>query len=158
MDITKLLAITLYRAFDVDAEGRILAGSDATGSVQLVEIQPDGTEVPLTALPGACSGHYLPGQPADLLPAATQALQRHLPRGLRRRPRAVAVDWHLRPYYGSPRTAGVTRGKEKASTKYFFAYASALVVVRGQPCTVGLTHVIGLGSACGVHILEKSAA
>ena len=24
--------------------------------------------------------------------------------------------------------------------------------------TVGLTHVIGLGSACGVHILEKSAA
>jgi len=23
---------------------------------------------------------------------------------------------------------------------------------------VGLTHVIGLGSACGVHILEKSAA
>ena len=23
---------------------------------------------------------------------------------------------------------------------------------------VGLTHVIGLGSACGIHILEKSAA
>jgi hypothetical protein len=90
--------------------------------------------------------HYLPGPPGELLPATTQALQRHLPRGLRRRPRAVAIDWHLRPYYGSPRTAGVTRGKEKASTKYFFAYASALVVVRGQPCTVGLTHV-GPGEA-----------
>jgi hypothetical protein len=26
MDITRLLAITLYRAFDIDADGRILAG------------------------------------------------------------------------------------------------------------------------------------
>jgi dipeptidyl aminopeptidase/acylaminoacyl peptidase len=67
MDIAKLLALTLYRAFDVDAQGRILAGSDATGSVQLVEIQPDGTEVPLTALPGACSGRYLPGQRAVIV-------------------------------------------------------------------------------------------
>jgi protease II len=67
MDIAKLLAITLYRAFDVDAEGRILAGSDATGSVQLVEIKPDGTEVPLTALPGACTGRYLPGQRAVIV-------------------------------------------------------------------------------------------
>ncbi len=67
MDIAKLLAITLYRAFDVDAEGRILAGSDATGSVQLVEIQPDGTEVPVTALPGGCSGRYLPGQRAVIV-------------------------------------------------------------------------------------------
>jgi dipeptidyl aminopeptidase/acylaminoacyl peptidase len=67
MDIAKLLAVTLYRAFDVDAEGRILAGSDATGSVQLVEIQPDGAEVPLTALPGACTGRYLPGQRAVIV-------------------------------------------------------------------------------------------
>ena len=67
MDIAKLLAVTLYRAFDVDTEGRILAGSDATGSAQLVEIQPDGTEVPLTALPGACSGRYLPGQRAVIV-------------------------------------------------------------------------------------------
>src|SRR6202050_5050540 len=67
MDIAKLLAITLYRAFDVDAEGHILAGSDATGSVQLVEIRPDGTQVPLTALPGACRGRYLPGQRAVIV-------------------------------------------------------------------------------------------
>jgi dipeptidyl aminopeptidase/acylaminoacyl peptidase len=67
MDIAKLLAVTLYRAFDVDAEGRVLVGSDATGSVQLVEIQADGTEVPLTALPGACSGRYLPGQRAVIV-------------------------------------------------------------------------------------------
>jgi protease II len=67
VDISKLLAITLHRAFDVDADGRILAGSDATGSVQLVEIQPDGAEVPLTALPGACTGRYLPGQRAVIV-------------------------------------------------------------------------------------------
>jgi Transposase DDE domain len=85
--------------------------------------------------------HYLPAQPQALLPATTQALQRHLPRGLRRRPRTVAVDWHLRPFYGSPKTAGVSRGQAKASTKYFFAYASLLVVCRGQAFTVGLTHV-----------------
>src|SRR3984885_8843838 len=67
MDIAKLLATTLYRAFDVDAEGRILVGSDATASVQRVEIQPDGAEIPLTALPGACSGRYLPGQRAVIV-------------------------------------------------------------------------------------------
>jgi acetyl-CoA acetyltransferase len=27
-----------------------------------------------------------------------------------------------------------------------------------EGATVGLAHVIGLGSACGVHILEKAAA
>jgi dipeptidyl aminopeptidase/acylaminoacyl peptidase len=62
MDLARLLAITLYRAYDVDADGRILAGSDASGSLQLTEIQPDGTMVALTALPGACNGLYLPGQ------------------------------------------------------------------------------------------------
>jgi protease II len=67
MDIAKLLAITLYRAFDVDADGRILVGSDASGSVQLVEIQPDGAAVPLTALPGACTGRYVPGRRAVIV-------------------------------------------------------------------------------------------
>jgi dipeptidyl aminopeptidase/acylaminoacyl peptidase len=61
MDLAQLLALTLYRAFDVDAEGRILAGSDASGSTQLIEIQPDGSTVALTALPGACNGIYLTG-------------------------------------------------------------------------------------------------
>jgi len=39
-----------------------LAGSDDTGSTQLIEIDPDGTRTSLTALPGACTGRYLPGQ------------------------------------------------------------------------------------------------
>jgi dipeptidyl aminopeptidase/acylaminoacyl peptidase len=57
----RLLDAPTWRAFDVDDAGRILAGHDASGSVQLVELHPDGTRVPLTALSGACHGRYLPG-------------------------------------------------------------------------------------------------
>lgn len=84
---------------------------------------------------------YLPAQPQELLPATTRALHRRLPKALRRRPRTMAIDWHLRPFYGSPRTPGVYRGKPKAGTKYFFAYASLLIIHRGQSFTVGLTPV-----------------
>ena len=58
----RLLDATTWRAFDVDAEGRILAGHDASGSVQLVELRPDGARVPLTALDGAVHGRYVPGR------------------------------------------------------------------------------------------------
>ncbi len=61
-DIVSLLDTRTWRAFDVDDHGRVLAGSDESGSVQLVELAPDGTATPLTALPGPCSGRYLPGQ------------------------------------------------------------------------------------------------
>jgi hypothetical protein len=59
LDLTTLLNIRRYQAFDVDDAGRVLAGSDDSGSTQLIEIQPDGSQVPLTALPGPCSGRYL---------------------------------------------------------------------------------------------------
>jgi dipeptidyl aminopeptidase/acylaminoacyl peptidase len=62
LDLARLLAVSVYRAFDVDSAGRILAGSDESGSMQLMEISPDGSARALTALPGACSGRYLPGQ------------------------------------------------------------------------------------------------
>jgi hypothetical protein len=77
MDGARLLALTLYRAFDIDADGRILAGSDATGSTQLTEIQPDGTAVPLTALPGACTGRYLPGERAVVVSHDAGGNERH---------------------------------------------------------------------------------
>lgn len=60
--ITDLLELHSWTVFDVDDEGRVLAGSDAGGSMQLVEIDTSGAQVPLTALPGHCSGRYLPGQ------------------------------------------------------------------------------------------------
>jgi dipeptidyl aminopeptidase/acylaminoacyl peptidase len=59
--IRELLELPVWRAFDVDDAGRILAGSDASGSMQLVEIAPDGATTALTALPGACVGRYLQG-------------------------------------------------------------------------------------------------
>jgi dipeptidyl aminopeptidase/acylaminoacyl peptidase len=61
LDIRALLGIPAWRAFDLDDAGRLLAGFDGSGSVQLVELAPDGTATPLTALPGPCSGRYLPG-------------------------------------------------------------------------------------------------
>lgn len=61
LDIVRLLALSSWRAFDVDDHGRVLAGSDESGSIQLVEIA-DTTTTALTALPGAVSGRYLPGQ------------------------------------------------------------------------------------------------
>ena len=61
VDLEQLLSVTVFRALDIDTGGRILAGSDESGSMQLTEIGPDGSAVALTALPGACRGRYLPG-------------------------------------------------------------------------------------------------
>src|ERR1700739_4971168 len=65
--LNSILDVRLYQAFDLDPDGRVLAGSDDTGSTQLIEIEPDGTTTPLTALPGACTGRYLPGQRAVIV-------------------------------------------------------------------------------------------
>lgn len=59
--INALLDLTAWAVFDVDPEGRILAGNDESGSLQLVEIAPDGTRTQLTALPSRCTGRYVPG-------------------------------------------------------------------------------------------------
>jgi dipeptidyl aminopeptidase/acylaminoacyl peptidase len=60
--IERLYDLRTWRAFDVDDDGRVLAGWDDLGTVQLVEIQTDGTRHLLTALPGACTGRYVPGR------------------------------------------------------------------------------------------------
>ncbi len=62
--IERLYDLRTWRAFDIDDDGRVLAGWDDLGSVQLVEIDTDGSRHPLTALPGACSGRYIPGRRA----------------------------------------------------------------------------------------------
>ncbi|WP_369372747.1 alpha/beta fold hydrolase [Promicromonospora sp. Populi] len=59
--INALLDLTAWAVFDVDPEGRILAGNDESGSLQLVELSPDGTRTQLTALPSRCTGRYVPG-------------------------------------------------------------------------------------------------
>ncbi len=62
-DVTTWLDLRTWRAFDVDDSGRVLAGHDDSGSVQLVEIdRATGRRTPLTATPGAVTGRYLPGE------------------------------------------------------------------------------------------------
>jgi dipeptidyl aminopeptidase/acylaminoacyl peptidase len=61
LDIAELLRVPTWRAFDVDPSGRVLAGCDGGGTTQLVELGADGSQTQLTALPGACTGRYVPG-------------------------------------------------------------------------------------------------
>ncbi len=83
------------------------------------------------------------------LPPTEQELQRRLlaglhalvPRAARRRALPMALDLHLRPYYGTPRTPGVVGGQRKDGTRYFWAYATLVVLVQGLRVTVGLTAV-----------------
>ena len=67
LNLAMLLDVRQYAAFDLDSSGRVLAGSDDSGSMQLIEIRPDGSVTRLTALPGACTGRYLPGQRAVIV-------------------------------------------------------------------------------------------
>jgi dipeptidyl aminopeptidase/acylaminoacyl peptidase len=61
-DLERLLGVSVYRGFDTDRDGRILAGSDESGSMQLIELSAGGGSRTLTALPGACSGRYVSGE------------------------------------------------------------------------------------------------
>src|SRR5699024_6674707 len=104
--IQRLLGLASWRAFDVDDEGRVLAGSDQSGSVQLVEIAPDGTTgAPLTALPGTVSGRYLPGERAVVIEHDTDGDERAQLSLLRLdQPRAEPATWHdLTPVIRDPR-------------------------------------------------------
>ncbi|GAA4863627.1 S9 family peptidase [Saccharopolyspora cebuensis] len=75
LDIVRLLELTGWRAFDVDDRGRVLAGSDETGSVQLVELSGEA-RTPLTELTGAVSGRYLPGERAVVVQHDTDGDER----------------------------------------------------------------------------------
>ncbi|HEX4687383.1 MAG TPA: alpha/beta fold hydrolase [Nocardioides sp.] len=62
-DLFRLLLDTrTWIAMDVDVDGRVLAGHDDLGSLQLVEISPDGVRTPLTDLPSRCRGRYVHGR------------------------------------------------------------------------------------------------
>lgn len=69
----------------------------------------------------------------------SDAFRKSLPRRLRRKAVTVAIDYHTRPYYGvASKTPGVRGGKEKASTRWFWTYASASIITRGERFTVAL--------------------
>jgi putative transposase len=51
----------------------------------------------------------------------------------------VVIDYHKRPYYGiASATPGVRGGKEEASTRWFWTYASASIITRGERFVVAL--------------------
>lgn len=100
------------------------------------------------------------------LPATEHELQRRLlaglhalvPRTARRRPMPRAADLHLCPYYGSPSTPGVVGRPRKDGTRYFWAYATLVVLVQGLRLTVGLTAVSpGQTMAVLLHTLLEQA-
>jgi Transposase DDE domain len=84
----------------------------------------------------------LPSDPLDFLPTATRLLQQRIPRSLRKRPQTMAIDLHLRPFYGKKTTPGIYRGQRKDGTRTFFAYATVMVIRPGQSFTIGVTPVV----------------
>lgn len=56
----------------------------------------------------------------------------------RRRRWLLAIDTHYLPYYGKP-TASVVGGPKKQGTKWFFAYATAVLLHPGRRYTIALS-------------------
>src|SRR5262245_24531833 len=90
-----------------------------------------------------------------------RALAADLPKALRRRRRKLAVDLTLIPYHGQPsqRLEELYRGRPKAGTSNFHAYATAYVVHKGRRYTVALSGVLaGTPLADVVRQLLRQAA
>jgi dipeptidyl aminopeptidase/acylaminoacyl peptidase len=103
LDLNRLLEFRLFQAFDVDESGRVLAGSDDTGSTQLVEIAGDGTATLLTALRGACFGRYVPGQRAVIVSHDEDGNERYQLSLLRLPRDNAATEADLEPLVRDPR-------------------------------------------------------
>jgi hypothetical protein len=58
----------------------------------------------------------------------------------RRRPWMVAIDTHFVPYYGPP-TPDVVGGQKKQGTRWFFAYATAVLLHKRRRYTIALAPV-----------------
>ena len=56
----------------------------------------------------------------------------------RRRPWMVAIDSHFVPYYGTP-TSDVVGGQKKQGTRWFFGYATAVLLHKRRRYTIALT-------------------
>lgn len=80
---------------------------------------------------------------AELERGLNRALAGDIPKALRRKKQRLAIDLHLKPYYGKPHEdpKEIYRSQAKDGTNNFHAYASAYVVCKGQRYTVALTPV-----------------
>lgn len=55
-----------------------------------------------------------------------------------RRQWLVAIDTHYQPFYGDRTTPGIIGGQKKQGTKYFYAYATAVLLHKRRRYTVAL--------------------
>jgi hypothetical protein len=85
----------------------------------------------------------LPKRIRTLEKRLNEALAVHIPSRLKRLAWAIAIDYHLIPYYGeTTRTPKqLYRSQSKAGTTWFHAYATACIVEHGYRTTVGFTWV-----------------
>jgi hypothetical protein len=85
----------------------------------------------------------LPKRPRVLEKKLNAALVHRLPRGVLKRARSVAIDYHEIPYHGEPlkNANELCHGKPKSGTTKFHAYATACIVEKGQRFTLAYTWV-----------------
>ena len=85
----------------------------------------------------------LPADPRALERGINDGLRTHWPnrRGRGYRGDLVAIDLHQRPYYGDRATPGILNGSAKLGTKYFWTYATLVVVQPRRRWTLALTAV-----------------
>jgi hypothetical protein len=76
--------------------------------------------------------------PDRLTAGLVEALYAFGGRRWRKRRWDVAIDLHYAPYYGDRTADGVVGGPHKQGTKYFYAYATAVLLHRRHRYTVGL--------------------
>ncbi len=85
----------------------------------------------------------LPKRPRILEKKLNAALVHHLPRGVLKRARPVAIDYHEIPYHGEPlkHANELCRGKPKSGTMKFHVYATVCIVEKGHRFTLAYTWV-----------------
>lgn len=85
----------------------------------------------------------LPKRPRILEKKLNAALTHRLPRGLRKRARRMAIDYHEIPYHGEPlkNANELCHGKPKSGTTKFHAYATICIVEKGHRFTLAYTWV-----------------
>lgn len=110
-------------------------GASVTGVVKCARNAPSHESVRKALLANLPDLRTLTGE-------LSSGLQGALPQVFRKKPFPVAIDMHQRPYYGDHhQTPGVRGGKAKASSSWFWTYASVAILSRGRRWVVALVPV-----------------
>lgn len=83
----------------------------------------------------------LPNDLSEMERNINDSLRQWAPKAFFKRRCCLAIDLHLRPYYGQRQNVPVRGGKKKAGTKWFWTWATVAVIDRGQRWTVAMARV-----------------